>query len=40
MTAADLLAYLRKQRVTLWADGDRLRYDAPKGAPDTVPADR
>ena len=32
MTAGELLAYLRKRGVELWADGDRLRYNAPKGA--------
>jgi hypothetical protein len=31
MTAGELLAYLRKRGVELWADGDRLRYNAPKG---------
>jgi len=31
MTPAELLAYLRGQGVVLWADGDRLRYKAPKG---------
>jgi pyochelin synthetase len=29
--AGELLAYLRKRGVELWADGDRLRYNAPKG---------
>ena len=31
MTPAELLAYLRGQGVVLWADGERLRYKAPKG---------
>ena len=31
MTAGELLAYLRKRGVELWADRDRLRYNAPKG---------
>jgi len=31
MTADELLAYLRKRGVELWADEDQLRYDAPKG---------
>jgi pyochelin synthetase len=31
MTAGELLANLRKRGVELWADGDRLRYNAPKG---------
>jgi len=31
MTTAELLAYLRRQGVELRADGDRLRYRAPKG---------
>ena len=31
MTAANLLAYFRERGVVLWADGDRLRYKAPKG---------
>lgn len=31
MTADELLRYLHKRDVELWADGDRLRYNAPKG---------
>src|SRR5438876_4549593 len=31
MTVAALLAYLREYEVELWAEGDRLRYSAPKG---------
>ena len=31
MTPAELLAHLQRQGVVLWADGDRLRYKAPKG---------
>jgi len=31
MTTVELLAYLRGQGVALWADGDQLRYRAPKG---------
>jgi hypothetical protein len=31
MTAGELLAYLRQRGVELWADGDQLRYNAPKG---------
>ncbi|HEY0604518.1 MAG TPA: amino acid adenylation domain-containing protein, partial [Herpetosiphonaceae bacterium] len=32
MTIAELLSYLRSREITLWVDGDRLRYNAPKGA--------
>jgi aspartate racemase len=31
MTTVELLAYLRGQGVVLWAEGDQLRYRAPKG---------
>lgn len=30
--ASELLAELRHQGIILWAEGDRLRFDAPKGA--------
>jgi amino acid adenylation domain-containing protein len=32
MKTIELLSYLRSLDVKLWADGDRLRYSAPKGA--------
>ena len=32
MTAEDLLAHLRSLGIEVWADGDWLRYNAPKGA--------
>ena len=32
MTPPELLATLRRLRVRIWVDGDRLRVDAPKGA--------
>jgi hypothetical protein len=31
MRPGKLLVYRRKRGVELWADGDRLRYNAPKG---------
>ncbi len=31
MTAGELMAYLHTQGVELWANGNRLRYNAPKG---------
>lgn len=34
MRAIELLAYLRERDIKLWADGDRLRYKAPKDALD------
>ena len=36
MTVEELLARLRKQEVTLWLEGDRLRFKAP---PDAYPPD-
>lgn len=32
MNLADLLKQLRERDVRVWADGDRLRMSAPKGA--------
>ena len=32
MTALELLSLLNSQDIKIWADGDRLRYNAPKGA--------
>jgi len=32
VTTIEFLSYLRSLDVKLWADGDRLRYSAPKGA--------
>ena len=32
MTLAGLLKQLRERDVRVWADGDRLRMSAPKGA--------
>ena len=32
MTALELLSNLSSKDIELWADGDRLRYNAPKGA--------
>lgn len=32
MTADDLLVQMRQAGIFLWADGDRIRYDAPSGA--------
>ena len=31
MTSLELLSYLRSRDVTLWVEGDRLRYSAPSG---------
>jgi hypothetical protein len=31
MRQGELLAYLRKRGIELWADEDQLRYDAPQG---------
>ena len=31
MTVVDLLSDLRRRDVKLWADGDKLRYNAPEG---------
>jgi hypothetical protein len=31
MTVGELLAHRRQRGVKLYAEGDRLRYDAPKG---------
>ena len=32
MTALELLSNLSSKDIEIWADGDRLRYNAPKGA--------
>ena len=32
MTASEFLSYLRKKGIRLWAEGNKLRYSAPKGA--------
>ncbi len=32
MTAIELLSNLSSKDIEIWADGDRLRYNAPKGA--------
>ena len=32
MTAFELLSNLSSKDIEIWADGDRLRYNAPKGA--------
>ena len=32
MTVLDFLAEIRGRNIELWAEGDRLRYRAPRGA--------
>ena len=36
MTTEAFLSQLQNLGIQLWADGERLRYDAPKGVLETV----